>query len=184
MPRSTPKPILLVDGYNIVGAWRELIQVRDRQGLEEARHRLIEILTGYSAYQGFDTQVVFDAQYRDTPNNREVMTNHLCVHYTDFGQTADTFIEKTCADFRTDIRKFDHRLIVATSDRAQQLTVVGYGAEWMSAEQLGNDVEFVIRKVERKIKPAKKSAGRFLFNSLDPDAQKRLSQMRYGDSHK
>jgi uncharacterized protein len=184
MPRSAPKPILLVDGYNIVGAWRELIEVRDRQGLEEARHRLVEILTGYSAYQDFDTQIVFDAQFQDSPNSCEVITKCLCVHYTSFGQTADTFIEKTCADFRHDVRKFDHRLIVATSDRAQQLTVVGYGAEWMSAEKLANDVEFIYRKVERKIKQPKKSSGRFLFNSLDPDAQKRLTQMRYGNSHK
>jgi hypothetical protein len=180
MPRSAPQALLLVDGYNIVGAWHDLKKVRDRQGLEEARRRLIDTLTGYSAYQGFDTQVVFDAQFRDTPNNREVITGHLSVHYTDFGQTADTYIEKTCADFRHDIRKFKQRLIVATSDRAQQLTVIGYGAEWMSAEQLANDVEFIARRVQRKLKPEKKSAGRMLMHSLDPEAQKKLTQMRFG----
>ncbi len=181
MPRSAPQALLLVDGYNIVGAWHELKAVRDREGLEEARRRLIDTLIGYSAYQDFETQVVFDAQYRDSPQNREVVTRHLCVCYTDFGQTADTYIEKTCADFRYDVRKFKQRLIVATSDRAQQLTVVGYGAEWMSAEKLANDVEFTARRVQRKLKPTKKSSGRFLMHSLDPDAQERLSKLRFGE---
>lgn len=180
MPSSAPQALLLVDGYNIVGAWHDLKQVRDRDGLEEARRKLIEALIGYSAYQDFDTQIVFDAQYRDCPNNREIITSHLCVCYTDFGQTADTYIEKTCADFRHDMRKFKQRLIVATSDRAQQLTVVGYGAEWMSAEKLANDVEFVAHRVHRKLKPTKRSTGRFLMHSLDPAAQKRLTDLRFG----
>jgi uncharacterized protein len=184
MPCPTPQAILLVDGYNMVGHWYELKQVRDQDGLAAARRRLVEALVNYSAFQGFDTQVVFDAQYRDTPMSREVVTQHLLVHYTDFGQTADTYIEKACADFRHDIRKFHQRLIVATSDRAQQLTVVGYGAEWMSADMLAHEVDFIARRVQSKQKTTSKPAGRFLVNSLDPDAQQRLAQLRYGKGAK
>jgi len=180
MPRSSPQAILLVDGYNIVGAWAELRQVRDRHGLEASRRQLVESLAGYSAFQGYATQIVFDSQYRDDCGSRESITPNLSVHYTDFGQTADTFIERTCADFRHDLRKFHQRLIVATSDRAQQLTVVGFGAEWLSAEQLGLEVESVARRVRQKQKPTKKSAGRFLADSLDPVAQQRLAQLRFG----
>ena len=64
MPRSTPLAILLVDGYNVVGSWADLKQTRDRDGLEGARRQLIEVLTNYSAYQDFDTRIIFDAQYR------------------------------------------------------------------------------------------------------------------------
>ncbi|MCL6432998.1 MAG: NYN domain-containing protein [Leptolyngbyaceae cyanobacterium HOT.MB2.61] len=180
MPRPSPQSLFLVDGYNVVGAWPDLRRVRDRNGLEEARRRLIEILANYSAFQGYDTQLVFDSQYREASSNREVITPNLCVCYTDFGQTADTYIEKTCAAFRHDVRKFHQRLIVATSDRAQQLTVVGYGAEWMSAEQLASDVENVHRRVQRRQKPVRKSSSRFLAHSLDPVAQKRLTQLRFG----
>ncbi len=171
---------MLVDGYNVVGTWHDLKQVRDRDGLEEARRLLIEALTNYSAYQDFDTRLVFDSQYQDTGNKRDVITSNLAVHYTDFGQTADTFIEKTCAAFRNDLRKFHQRLIVATSDRAQQLTVVGYGAEWMSSEQLAVEVDNALIKVRTKKKPATKNSRRFLANCLDPIAQKRLSELRYG----
>jgi hypothetical protein len=172
--------MLLVDGYNVVGLWAELRRVRDQEGLEASRRQLIEVLANYSAFQGFDTRVVFDSQYRDSAGSREMITSNLSVHYTDFGQTADTFIEKTCANFRFDLRKFHQRLIVATSDRAQQLTVVGYGAEWMSAERLAAEVETVIQRVQRQQKCAKKPSSRLLAHSLDPAAQQRLTQLRFG----
>lgn len=172
--------ILLVDGYNIVGAWDSLRLCRDRDGLEAAREQLIADLINYSAFQGFDTQIIFDAQYQETRRVAEVITQNLSVYYTDFGQTADTYIEKSCAQFRNDIRKFNHRLIVATSDRAQQLTVQGYGAEWMSAQRLSNEVELTAQRIQRKQRSERKSAGRFLSNSLDPIAQQRLSRLRLG----
>lgn len=180
MPRSTLQAVLLVDGYNIVGHWPELKMARDQDGLETARWKLIEALANYSSFQGFDTQVVFDAQYRDGGSNCEVVTEHLSVYYTDFGQTADTYIEKSCALFRNDMRKFHSRLIVATSDRAQQLTVVGYGAEWMSAQQLAFEIEATSRRIRRKQKQRQRSPQRFLANSLDPAAQARLAQLRFG----
>jgi uncharacterized protein len=184
MPRSTPEAMLLVDGYNIVGAWAELKLVRDRDGLEAARRCLVEQLTGYSAFQGFDTRLIFDAQYRAayTPGAGipEIITVNLSVHYTDFGQTADSFIEKTCADFRQDLRKFKQRLIVATSDRAQQLTVQGYGAELMSAERLAAEVEWVGQRVLRAQTQARKPVGRTLGHLLDPEAKRRMTRMRFG----
>ncbi|MEB3337127.1 MAG: NYN domain-containing protein [Leptolyngbyaceae bacterium] len=180
MPRRSPQAILLVDGYNIVGAWTELRERRDRDGLEAARRELAEALVNYSAFQDFETHLVFDAQYQDTPGVAEVVTQHVSIYYTNFGQTADTYIERACAQFRQDLRKFQQRLIVATSDRAQQLTVVGYGAEWMSAQKLSQEVEFTARRVLRKQQTPQKSSGRFLANSLDPIAQQRLAKLRLG----
>jgi hypothetical protein len=180
MPYSTPQAILLVDGYNVIGAWFSLKRVRDREGLEAARRELVESLVGYSAFQGFDTQLIFDAQYQATSSSREVVTPNLAVVYTDFLQTADSYIEQTCAKFRNDLRKFEQRLIVATSDRAQQLTVVGYGAEWMSAQRLQTDVEVIANRVQHRQQSKGRSSKRFLSNSLDPVAQQRLSRMRLG----
>lgn len=180
MPRSKFQAVLLVDGYNVIGAWPRLQRVRDRDGLEIARRDLIEALTGYSAYKGFDTRIVFDAYSQATPYNEESVTANVSVHYTDFGQTADSYIEKACALFRHDVRKFYQRLIVATSDRAQQLTVVGYGAEWMSAHRLGVDVDHAKQHVQRRQQAPKRSPSRFLASSLDPLAQARLHQLRFG----
>ncbi len=180
MPPSSPQPVLLVDGYNVIGSWSDLKKTCDRSGMEAARQELVEALINYSAFQGYQTQVVFDAYYQNRPISCEAFTTHLSVCYTDFGQTADTYIEKFCASFRFKLSHPSQRLIVVTSDRAQQLTVVGYGAEWMSCQQLANDVEFTVRRSRRKQRPQKQSTGRFLFHSLDAQAQQRLAEWRRG----
>lgn len=180
MPPSSPQPVLLVDGYNVIGVWSYLKETRDHHGFLAAREQLVEALINYSAFQGYETQVVFDAHSQNTPIYCEALTTHLSVCYTDFGETADTYIEKFCASFRFNRANLSQRLIVATSDRAQQLTVVGYGAEWMSSQQLASDVEFTARRSRRKHRPQKQSRGRFLFNSLDAQAQERLAEWRRG----
>lgn len=178
MTGSTSEAILFVDGYNIIGAWPELIELRDRQSLDVARTQLAESLANYSAYQGFETLLVFDAYGQRQTHHSERFTQHLSIHYTSFGQTADSYIEISCAKFRNDLRKFEKRLIVATSDRAQQLTVIGYGAEWMSAAQLGMDVQLSEQKVKHRQKPQKQSKQRFLSKSLNPDMQAKLAKLR------
>ena len=180
MSRSSLQAVLLVDGYNIIGAWSYLKKTRDDDGLEAARWQLIEALISYSAFQGFVTQVVFDAQYQNTCSNQETITENLSVHYTDFGQTADTYIEKACASRIYLRRDQPLRLIVATSDRVQQLMVLGYGAEWMSAQQLGCEVESTALRVQRQNKPRKQASSRFLANSLDAKARQRLAELRMG----
>lgn len=182
MPSSTPQAILLVDGYNVIGACPRLMRLRDRDGLETARRELVEFLADYSAYQDYETQIVFDSQYQDTPGNREAVTANVWICYTEFRQTADTYIEKICAGFRKDVRKFNQRLIVATSDRAQQLTVTGYGAEWMSAQRLLAEIDLTIQRVSRKQQSARKgrSPRRFLSNAIDPAARQQLARLRMG----
>jgi uncharacterized protein len=179
MASSLPQTQLLVDGYNVIGAWSELSVLRDRDGLEAARSRLIEELANYSAFQGYQTRLVFDAHYRDTPGCVETVTNTLELYYTDYGETADTYIEVFCAQSRKAISR-PQRLIVATNDRAQQLTVSGYGAEWRSAQQLICDIEIIALKIQRKQRFQKRSGTRLLAHSLNPEAKKKLEQWRYG----
>jgi len=181
MSQPSPQAVLLVDGYNIIGAWPCLKKTRDTESLEAARWQLAESLINYSAFQGFTTQVVFDAHYQNTGGSQEVITQHLSIYYTDFGQTADTYIEKACAAFRPHLRQ-SHlcRLIVATSDRAQQLTVTGYGAAWMSAQQLYYDVESTALRVRGKNRLRKQPSSRFLANSIDAKARQRLAELRMG----
>ncbi len=180
MPPPRSQAVLLVDGYNVVGAWPSLQKTRNRHGLEAARGKLIEALVNYSAFEGLDTQIVFDAQYQATGSNCEVITSNLSVHFTEFGQTADTYIEIFCASFRRNLSLPLKRLIVATSDRAQRLMVVGYGAECMSAQQLVYDVESKARRLISQNCAKKQSSGRFLVNSLDAKAQQRLAELRKG----
>ena len=181
MQPSLPEAVLLVDGYNIIGAWSYLTKTRDRLGLEAARGELVSALTNYTALQGYETQVVFDSQYQNTCSSQEIINQKLSVHYTNFGQTADTYIEKSCAALRPYLKQSHRcRLIVATNDRVQQLVVVGYGAEWMSAQQLNYEVESTLKISLSKHRQRKQSASRFLANSIDAKARQKLAQVRMG----
>ena len=57
------KEVLLVDGYNMIGAWPDLSQLKESNQMEEARDRLLQRLSNYSAYQGLTTWVIFDAMF-------------------------------------------------------------------------------------------------------------------------
>ena len=180
MNTSTHSALLLVDGYNIIGSWETLKLTRDHYGLETARQELIEKLLNYTTHQGYKTQVVFDSQYQKTPSLEESCGPHLSIHFTAWTQTADTYIEKFCANFSRKQTRTSPRLIVATSDRDQQLTVVGYGAECMSAQLLAQDVNQSFQGIKRQQRPPQKKSGRFLFHSLDAKAQQKLAQWRQG----
>ena len=180
MPPSSRQTLLLVDGYNVIGAWSSLKKTRDHHGLLAARQELIEALINYSTFKGFEAQVVFDAQYQNTPGYREVHTSYLSVYYTAHLETADTYIERVCASYQRQLYRSTPRLIVATSDRAQQLVVIGYGAESMSALQLAGEVELTASQRRRKQQSQNRSRGRFLIHSLDANAQQRLAQWRQG----
>ena len=179
MAAKPSQAILLVDGYNIIGAWPQLVVTKAEQGLDAAREDLITTLANFSAYQAYETWIVFDAYEQRTPATQERITPFLSVHYTGFGQTADSYIERACAKFRNDARKFTQRLIVATSDNVHRQTVIGYGAEGISALHLENEVVAASKQVQRRQIPSKRRAGRF-FNTLNPEVQARLAKMRMG----
>ena len=52
------KPILFVDGYNVIGAW----PTAEREGwpLDESRDRLTHLLEDYAGYSGQEVVLVFD----------------------------------------------------------------------------------------------------------------------------
>jgi uncharacterized protein len=186
--------ILLVDGYNVIGAWKDLypneetpLQQSSGEELEVARNRLIEQLVNFSSFEGYFTTVVFDAHNRDTPAVTEILTPNVSIYYTEYKETADTYIEKFCAVHRNDTR-LKTRVLVATSDRAQQLTVGGYGAEWISALQLVNNIESSSRKSRDaafgKKKQKKGNGTGRLFNCLDAESQAMLSAMVHGNTPK
>lgn len=182
MAASSEQPILLVDGYNILGVWSQHQNghasaeiFENIPELETARLHLADALANYSAFQGYQARLVFDAQNRQEKGIREPFTESLDLYYTDYGQTADTYIEMYCAKARSRLA----RIIVATSDRAQQLTVMGYGAEWMSALQLVKEMAATTTKIRSKQNAKKRSPSRLLAHSLDPEAKRKLERLRW-----
>lgn len=170
--------VLLVDGYNIVGAWPRLVKLRDRHGLEAARTELIEIMIDYSAYRAHRTVLVFDAQLVTTPLVREEQTPNLEICFTAFEQTADTFIEQYSYQL---LRTGSARVMVATSDRAQQQLILAQGADWLSAESLWQEVKRAREQMRDGLKQRRPPGGGTLGDRLDPKIRERFSQWRYGE---
>jgi uncharacterized protein len=177
MPPHYP-PVMLVDGYNVIGFWQRLQTMRDTLGFESARSELIETMINFSAYHGYKTTVVFDAYNLDTAGKTEKITKHLKLHYTEHRQTADTYIEKACGQFYRDPMRHLKRIIVVTSDRAQQLTAIGFGAEWMSALALQQEVEITSRSVRHRQKAEAQDTNKLLGNRIDRETKARLAKLR------
>ncbi len=138
--------ILLVDGYNIIGAWPELKALKERD-LAAARDRLIEKMAEYQAFSGYRVIVVFDAQY--VQGAAKKYKNHKVeVIFTRENETADERIEKMAISLNN--RKT--QIHVATSDYTEQWAIFGQGALRKSARELLNEVLSIEKGIAKKVK--------------------------------
>ena len=171
-------PMMLVDGYNVIGLWRHLQEMRDLQGFDVARSHLTEAMVNFSAYHGYKTTLVFDAYVQATPAKAEKITKNLKLYFTDHNETADTYIERQCGKYRRDPLRHLKRIIVVTSDRAQQLTAIGFGAEWLSSTALEQEVEATMRSVQSRQRNQKANTKNLLGNRIDSATKDQLAKWR------
>ncbi len=163
-------PVLLVDGYNIIGAWPKLVKLRDRGDLEGARERLVKDLVDFSHYRAWVVMLVFDAYGTEGLVSGQVV-NGVEIYFTAAMQTADTFIEQRSYAL---LRAGCERLLVATSDRAQRILVEAQGAHVLSAERLGQEVQRARREREEHQTSHTSRKGRTLGDRLDPQTRAKL----------
>ncbi|MDQ1143295.1 putative RNA-binding protein with PIN domain [Bacillus sp. SORGH_AS 510] len=138
--------ILLVDGYNIIGAWPELRVLKERD-LPAARDRLIERMAEYQAFSGFRVIVVFDAHF--VQGTEKKYKNHQVeVIFTKENETADERIEKMAISLSN--RKT--QIHVATSDFTEQWAIFGQGALRKSARELLIEMSTIEKGIEKSVK--------------------------------
>lgn len=120
---------LLVDGYNIIFAWPELNDIA-KDNIDAARQKLLDIMCNYQGFVGCNLIVVFDA-YKVKGNVCEMSRyNNISVVYTKEAQTADSYIEKFAHE-----HKHKYSITVATSDRLEQMIIMGEGCMRISARE-------------------------------------------------
>lgn len=165
--------LLIVDGYNVVNAWPELIAVKDN--LEYARDKLVDILSEYGAYKGYKIIIVFDAHMVVGRSISPNSTGDFEVIYTKEGETADSRIEKMVYSL---VRQ-GVRIYVVTSDGAEQMFVLGAGAFRISARELRNEVKNAKREIAAGMSRKELARDRHELGSrLGKDIFKRLEAMR------
>ncbi|WP_281883986.1 NYN domain-containing protein [Paenibacillus sp. YYML68] len=166
--------LLIVDGYNIIGAWPELQRLKDIS-LEEARDRLIQIMSEYQSFSGTKTIIVFDAYY--VPGlGKTYLHSKLPVYFTKEKETADELIERLVTA-HIGRRK---QIYVATSDMIEQHVIFGKGAFRVPASELLQKVRLARQDIRKKIHE-ETTVKRNTFDSrLNDELRKRLEDLRRG----
>ncbi|MCC8097214.1 MAG: NYN domain-containing protein [Eubacterium sp.] len=166
------KTYLLVDGYNIIFAWNELKEISEKS-LDEARDRLVHILSNYQGVKKYEIIVVFDAYKIAGGLGSVEKRDNITVVFTREAETADNYIERTVGKL-----KKDSNVLVATSDNLEQVIIMSKGAVRLSASELLLDVNKVNKKIAEKIKYGRPVKDNLLFDNLDEKTKAIFEKMR------
>ncbi len=133
--RPVKEEYLLVDGYNIVFAWEDLKSLSEIN-IDAARNKLLDRMCNYQAFKGCRLTVVFDA-YRLQNHPTETLDYHnISVVYTKTAETADKYIERFAHRHASEFE-----VTVATSDKLEQIIILGAGCRKLSADEFLSRVE-------------------------------------------
>ncbi|HFJ9484165.1 hypothetical protein CN439_05920 [Bacillus cereus] len=166
--------ILIVDGYNIIGAWGDLKKLRDVD-LQSSRDALIDKMADYQGYIGTKVMIVFDA-YTVHGIEKKMKQSRVEVIFTRKNQTADEKIEQLAIE----LRNINTQIYVATSDYTEQWVIFAQGALRKSARELELEVQAMEQQVRRRTKDAKEQqpAMRKIFSK---DITEKLEKLRRGE---
>lgn len=137
--------VLVVDGYNVIGDWEELISLR-KKDIGLARDKLIEILTEYQTFTQNRVIIVFDAFYVKGKESKQQRIN-VEVIYTKEEETADECIERLVSS----LKNVKNQVYVATSDYMEQRTIFSRGALRISARELRIEMDNMAKAVEEEL---------------------------------
>lgn len=137
--------LLLVDGYNMIGAWPDLKRLKPVD-FAAARDLLIEKMAEYQAVTGIHVIIVFDAHAVPGRGTKE-RHYRVDVIYTKENETADECIEKLAIE----LRDVQTQVYVATSDATEQWATFGQGALRKSARDLLAEVNRLERRMAKEL---------------------------------
>ena len=146
------------------------------KSLEEARVKLIEMLSVYNVFTDYEIILVFDA-YKVKGNPGEIeKVNGISVVYTKEAETADQYIEKLAHEIG---RKYN--VTVATSDGMEQLIIRGQGCRLLSATELREEIECMKQELRREyLEKHPHGQKNYLFDHMEDELAFYMEQVRLG----
>ena len=167
------RPLLIVDGYNVIGAWREA--EKERWSIDECRDRLLRLLEDYSGYSGEDVVLVLDGYQSDRKTRTEEQFGNLTLVYTRHGETADSYIERLVAQTPK------YRAVrVATSDGLEQSQVLSTGAIRLTSRELLRELRHLRQRGMEQHRTVSAAPKASLASRLPQDTLNALEAMRRG----
>lgn len=159
--------ILIVDGYNIIGTWDELKELK-KTDMGSARDQLIANLSAYYPWYWERIIIVFDGQQFGWS-----YVDGVEVVFTEDKETADTMIEKLAAGLTS------HFLVeVATSDYAEHRAASALGARVLSAPVLKERLEEQRSSYRRRLHDRSDTRGIMLNEILNKSVLDILERLR------
>lgn len=132
---SNKRVVYLVDGYNVIGSWTELKELKG--DIEKARDVLIDIVMEYGAFEQLEICIVFDACFTNNDLTEEMLTEYCSIVYTGNSETADSYIERKSYG----LVKAGREVYVVTSDGMEQSVVLGIGAYRISSSEFYREIK-------------------------------------------
>lgn len=170
---------LLVDGYNIIFSWPDLNEFAENGNLDAARMKLMEMLSNYQGYYKNTVILVFDGyKVKNNPGTVEKYHN-IYVVYTKEAETADQYIEKVNGSLAR-----ANQVRVATSDRMEQVIILGQGATRVSARELQKEMEEMKREIRKDYLHKPQLKRNSLIDNLDPEMAALMEEMRLTEDPK
>lgn len=167
------KEFLIVDGYNIINSWPELVELKNKS-FAHAREKLVDILSDLQGVTQAKTIVVFDGLNVKGGLESHEEIGGIQIIFTQEGETADALIERLVGRLPPAAM-----IAVATSDWAEQRLVFGKGAYRLSARDLYDKVKEVRLHTGEYV-----SSGSLepvnLYTNLNDDVKDTLEKLRRG----
>jgi len=195
MNQTSTKPLMIVDGYNIIHKWARLKKHMRKGDLQTARELLVSDLEALQRIKGWRIEVVFDGARRSLVgplghgpgnkvrvlagdrNSRKSVTNEgVRVVFSGVGMEADSYILERCHKAKNVTKgKTTGSLMVATDDGLIRTSAMGAGALCLSAGRMVDElksVKNIVRNalqasVERIEKKARESRWEGKYRILD-----------------
>lgn len=164
--------ILVVDGYNLIGADNEVFK-ESQAALELGRETILSKLAEYQAVVNYEIICVFDAY--EVKSKEAVIERHgITVVYTKEKETADEYIERFVYD---NYHPILCEINVVTSDLSEQNVIFAMGAYRISSREMWSNLKTAEKNISKKIKTINEKLPRQKLE-IDNDLRAKLEKWR------
>ncbi len=168
------KPLLVVDGYNVIGAWE--MAAKKGWSFEECREQLTVRLEEYAAFHGCEVILVFDGTRSERLLRSHETRGAVEIVFTRHGEIADQYIERLC-----DGQPRYREVRVATSDNVEQTVILGRGATRLPSRELLREMAQAHAAQRDQISRMPAAKSNMLISRLPKPQRDALEKMRRGE---